>query len=168
MTWLLGGFWLLLAAWGNTPFFQPHPKTNPQFDLRGYWVESAKMSQPDYEYTSLVGWPIHYLVIEKPLYRIADFFPLALLANALCVLLAVWAITNLSERYLNRFSIRSLFLFTGLVAGAIVVFPYVVPDWGILVFINGMLLLFVLPICVQLVIGFRFLMKRQSIRRDTT
>ena len=116
VTWLLGIIWLFLALWGNTPFFQPHPKTNPQCDLRGYWVESRKMKQPTYEYTALVGWPINYVHLERPLHRICKFSVVALVVNLACAVFAIVAITKLSERFLRTFSIRYLLILTAVIA----------------------------------------------------
>ena len=169
VSWLLAAIWLFLALWGNTPFFQPHPKTNPQYDLRGYWVQSTKMSLPAYEYTALVGFPMNYVHIEKPSYRICKLSVLALVADLICAILAIIAITGLSERFLKTFSIRNLFILTAIIALVVKSLPYFTPNWGIIVFINGMSVFFIVPILIWAIMAVcSKILKRKPMRENAT
>ncbi len=148
ITWLFGFTWLFLALWGNAPFLQPHPNTNPQYDLRGYMIVPSKMKQPLYDYTAIVEWPVAYIQIDRPNDQVNWFSPLALIWNFFWATLAILAVTYLSQRWLKTFSVKHLLAFTAVAALLTATLPKLLPDWGLLVFIYGMLVVFLAPVFV--------------------
>lgn len=112
--WMLTLIWIAIGFLGNLPTVSQHPVTSTQYTI---WVTE-------------VGWPFTYFEGETsypgPTINYRRFRPLVLIVDLFSIAATQIAIVFVIQKWMPRFSIRSMFVFTAIIASLIMAGKFVI------------------------------------------